>query len=65
MSPQNSWTESRRHSDPSLLSGLLGGQNSGRAQPSAATPGWASLLDLNSDGNALDDILRAARKAVD
>ncbi len=48
-----------------LLGGLFGGQGSGSATPGSAAPGWASLLDLNSDGNPLDDILRAARKAMD
>ena len=42
-----------------LLGGLLGGR------PGAAAPGGlASMLDFNGDGNALDDILRMAGKAM-
>lgn len=44
-----------------LLGGLLGGQAAGT--PGAATPGLASMLDLNGDGNPLDDILKMAGKA--
>jgi hypothetical protein len=49
-----------------LLGGLLGGQaaGAGSAKPSAAEPGLASMLDLNGDGNPLDDILRMAGKAM-
>ncbi len=49
-----------------LLGGLLGGQSSrtGAANAGAAEPGLASMLDLNGDGNALDDILRMAGKAL-
>jgi hypothetical protein len=47
-----------------LLGGLLGGQRTGAA---GATPGagsgLASVLDMNGDGNPLDDILRMAGKA--
>jgi hypothetical protein len=49
-----------------LLGGLLGGggaaANSVRA--GSAAPGLGSLLDLNGDGNPLDDILRMAGKAM-
>jgi hypothetical protein len=43
-----------------LLGSLLGGQaaGSGGATPGAGAPGLASLLDLDGDGNPLDDILR-------
>lgn len=46
-----------------LLGGLLGGQASGagRALPGAGG-GLSSMLDLNGDGNPLDDILRMAGK---
>lgn len=44
-----------------LLGGLLGGKSSGAG---AAAPGLASMLDLNGDGNALDDILRMVGKAT-
>lgn len=40
-----------------LLGSLLGGQGAG-------APGLASMLDLNGDGNPLDDILRMAGKAM-
>ncbi len=46
-----------------LLGGLLGG---GSASPAKATgaSGLGSMLDLNGDGNPLDDILRMAGKAM-
>lgn len=47
-----------------LLGGLLGGQGAARATPSGAGSGIASMLDLNGDGNPLDDILRLAGKAM-
>ena len=43
----------------SLLGGLLGG---GRSAPAGGVGGLASLLDLNQDGNPLDDILGMASK---
>jgi len=43
-----------------LLGGVLGGQGRG----AAPSQGLASMLDLNGDGNALDDILRMAGKAM-
>jgi hypothetical protein len=47
-----------------LLGGLLGGQgNPGRAQGGGAG-GLASMLDLDGNGNPLDDILRMAGKAM-
>lgn len=39
------------------LGGLLGGQNT-------AAPGLASMLDMNGDGNPLDDIMRMAGKLM-
>jgi hypothetical protein len=49
-----------------LLGSLLGGQaaGAGSASPGATVPGLASMLDLNGDGNPLDDILRIAGKAL-
>jgi hypothetical protein len=48
-----------------LLGGLLGGRTSTAASPGAsATGGLASMLDLNGDGNALDDILGMAGKMM-
>jgi len=47
-----------------LLGGLFGGQAAGAAAPGAAAPGLASMLDMNGDGNALDDIMRMAGKVL-
>jgi hypothetical protein len=49
-----------------LLGGLLGGQGgaAGGAMPGVAAGGLASMLDMNGDGNSLDDILRMAGKAL-
>ena len=48
-----------------LVGGLRRGQAPGPARPGAAAPGGlASMLDLNGDGNALDDILRMAGKLM-
>lgn len=44
-----------------LLGGLLGGQGANPA--GSGTSGLASMLDLNGDGNPLDDIMRMAGKA--
>jgi hypothetical protein len=44
-----------------LLGGLLGGTAPGGA---ASGGGLGAMLDLNGDGNALDDILRLAGKAM-
>lgn len=47
-----------------LLGSMLGGQPApGRSAPGAGG-GLASMLDMNGDGNALDDILRMAGKAL-
>jgi hypothetical protein len=45
-----------------LLGGLLGGAGGGRAASGGG--GLAGMLDMNGDGNALDDILRMAGKAM-
>jgi hypothetical protein len=42
-----------------LLGSLLGGRSA-----AGGTPGLGSMLDMNGDGNALDDILRMAGKAM-
>ena len=51
----------------SLVGGLMGGGgrngSSRTATPGAASGGIGSMLDLNGDGNALDDIMRMAGKA--
>lgn len=46
-----------------LLGGLLGG-NSTSAPGGRASGGLASMLDMNGDGNALDDIMRMAGKVM-
>ena len=45
-----------------MLGGLLGGQTGG-ARPGVEA-GFGSMLDLNGDGNPLDDIMRMAGKAL-
>ncbi|MDD2977790.1 DUF937 domain-containing protein [Aquabacterium sp.] len=40
-----------------LLGGLLGGGGGGAGQGAPASGGLASMLDLNGDGNPLDDIM--------
>ena len=47
-----------------LLGGLLGGQPAGSAMSSATGPGLASMLDLDGNGNPLDDILKIAGRAL-
>lgn len=47
-----------------LLGGLVGGQGTAPAMPSTGLPGLASMLDLNRDGNPLDDILSMAGRAL-
>jgi hypothetical protein len=46
-----------------LLGGLLGGQSVDATRAGAGPSGLVSMLDLNGDGNPLDDILRMAGKA--
>lgn len=49
-----------------LLGGLLGGQGAGTQATGGGLSGLASMLDMNGDGNALDDILKmvgGSRKA--
>ncbi len=50
----------------SILGGLFGGQgaSAGSATSGAGAGGLASMLDLNGDGNPLDDILRMAGKGL-
>lgn len=52
-----------------VLGGMLGGAGQAQAQAGGAGDaggpgGLGSMLDLNGDGNALDDILRMAGKAL-
>jgi hypothetical protein len=44
-----------------MLGGILGGITGGAPAPKAAG-GLASMIDMNGDGNALDDMLRLAGK---
>jgi len=46
------------------LGGLLGGLLGHGAKPAGGASGLASMLDLNGDGNPLDDIVRMAGKAM-
>jgi hypothetical protein len=46
------------------LGGLLGGLFGGQTGSAGSGAGLASMLDMNGDGNALDDILRMAGKAM-
>lgn len=49
-----------------LLGSILGGRKgrAGRGAPGSAGGGLASMLDLDGDGNALDDILEMAGKVM-
>jgi hypothetical protein len=47
-----------------LLGGLLGGSSSGGGGGTSGLGGLGSMLDMNNDGNPLDDILRMAGKRL-
>ena len=47
-----------------LLSGLLGSQGASSALQAGTASGLASMLDLDGDGNPLDDILGMVGKAI-
>jgi hypothetical protein len=47
-----------------LLGGLLGSRGSAAAEAAPGLGGLGSMLDMNGDGNALDDILRMAGQAL-
>ena len=66
MAKQRGAGNAARPSPAGGLGGLLGGQpaGAGSATPGAAAPGLASILDMNGDGNPLDDILRMAGKVM-
>jgi hypothetical protein len=61
MSKQDGGTAAPAAATQGSLGGLLGGQG---AEPGGGSAGLASMLDLNGDGNSLDDILRLAGKAM-
>ena len=58
-SPAGAQTASTGGGLGGMLGGLLGGGGAG-AQRAGATGGLASMLDMNGDGNPLDDIMRMA-----
>jgi len=45
-----------------LLGGLMGGGGERESSRGAAAGGLSSMIDMNGDGNALDDIMRMAGK---
>jgi len=47
-----------------LLGSLLGSQGAATAEPRKGASGLAAMLDLDGNGNPLDDILRMAGKAM-
>ena len=47
-----------------LLSSFLGKKGEGSATQGATAQGLASMLDLDGDGNPLDDILNTVRKVI-
>ena len=47
-----------------LLGGLLGGAAAPASPASSGGGGLASMIDMNGDGNALDDIMRMAGKLM-
>jgi hypothetical protein len=47
-----------------VLGGLLGAARGGSAPAAGGLGGLGAMLDMNGDGNALDDILRLAGKAM-
>jgi hypothetical protein len=47
-----------------LLGAVLGGQGGGAVAQSGSGGGLASMLDMNKDGNPLDDILRMGGKLM-
>jgi hypothetical protein len=47
-----------------MLGSVLGSQAARGAPQTGASSGFGSMLDLNGDGNALDDILRMAGKVM-
>jgi hypothetical protein len=46
-----------------LLGGLLGGKSASASGATSGAAGLASMLDMDGDGNPLDDILRMVGKA--
>jgi hypothetical protein len=49
-----------------MLGGLLRGQGAGQAEgmPGAQASGLGAMLDMNGDGNPLDDILNMVGKRM-
>lgn len=61
---QGTETESPSSAQGGGLGGLLGGLGGLLGGQGGAASGWASMLDLDGDGNPLDDILQMAGKAI-
>ena len=53
-----------QHGLGSILGGLLRGQAAGAGGTTPGAGGLGSMLDMNGDGNPLDDILRMAGTAM-
>lgn len=64
MAKQRGGAESPSSPEGGGLGGLLGGLGGLLGGQGAAASGWASMLDLDGDGNPLDDILQMAGKAI-
>lgn len=47
-----------------LLGGILGGGSAGKASSAGGMGALAGMLDMNGDGNVLDDIMRMAGKTM-
>ena len=60
--PQSAPTGAQAAPTGGGLGGMLGGLLGGGSQRAGATGGLASMLDMNGDGNPLDDIMRMAGK---
>jgi hypothetical protein len=57
-------TGSQSSAEGGGLGGLLGGLGGLFGGQGGSASGWASMLDLDGDGNPLDDILQMAGKAI-
>jgi hypothetical protein len=46
------------------MGGLLGGQGADAGSARGGAEGWAAMLDLDGNGNPLDDILRMVGQSM-